>query len=43
MYTMRNRVAHGYFKVDYEIVWQTIHNDLSDLHYLIQPLTTHTN
>ena len=39
MYTMRNRVAHGYFKVDYEIVWQTIHNDLSELHYLTQPLT----
>jgi len=38
MYTMRNRVAHGYFKVDYELVWQTIQNDLSDLHYLIQPL-----
>ncbi len=28
MYTMRNRVAHGYFKVDYELVWKTIHADL---------------
>jgi uncharacterized protein with HEPN domain len=28
MYTMRNRIAHGYFKVDYELVWKTIHRDL---------------
>jgi uncharacterized protein with HEPN domain len=28
MYTMRNRVAHGYFKVNYELVWKTIHDDL---------------
>ena len=28
MYTMRNRVAHGYFKVDFELVWKTIHADL---------------
>lgn len=27
---MRNAVAHGYFKVDLEIVRRTIHNDLSD-------------
>ena len=31
MYTMRNRVAHGYFKVDYELVWKTIHTDLPEL------------
>lgn len=31
MYTMLNRVAHGYFKVDYELVWKTIHADLPDL------------
>ena len=31
MYTMRNRVAHGYFKVDYELVWKTIHADLPEL------------
>ena len=28
IYAMRNRVAHGYFKVDLEIVWNTIHHDL---------------
>ncbi len=27
-YEMRNTVAHGYFKVDLEIVWKTIKNDL---------------
>ena len=32
MYTMRNRVAHGYFKVDLEIVWKTIQNNLPELH-----------
>jgi uncharacterized protein with HEPN domain len=31
-YQMRNAVAHGYFKVDLEIVWKTIHNDLPGLH-----------
>jgi uncharacterized protein with HEPN domain len=27
-YQMRNAVAHGYFKVDFEIVWKTIQRDL---------------
>lgn len=31
MYTMRNRVAHGYFRVDYELVWNSIHTDLPEL------------
>jgi uncharacterized protein with HEPN domain len=30
-YEMRNAVAHGYFKVDLEIVWKTIKNDLPQL------------
>ncbi len=30
-YEMRNALAHGYFKVDFEIVWTTIHNDLPGL------------
>jgi uncharacterized protein with HEPN domain len=30
-YQMRNAVAHGYFKVDLEIVWNTICNDLPAL------------
>ena len=35
MYTMRNRIAHGYFKVDYELVWETIHADLPELRELV--------
>ena len=31
-YQMRNAVAHGYFKVDFEIVWKTIHRELPGLH-----------
>lgn len=27
-YEMRNALAHGYFKVDLEIVWKTIETDL---------------
>jgi len=27
-YQMRNVVAHGYFKVDLEVVWKTIQTDL---------------
>jgi uncharacterized protein with HEPN domain len=30
-YQMRNAIAHGYFKVDFEIVWKTIHRDLPGL------------
>lgn len=30
-YEMRNALAHGYFRVDLEIVWKTIQNDLATL------------
>jgi len=40
MYAMRNRIAHGYFKVDFELVWKTIHVDLPELHALIVQLPT---
>ncbi|WP_413898271.1 DUF86 domain-containing protein [Rhodoferax sp.] len=30
-YEMRNALAHGYFKVDFEVVWKTIHADLPGL------------
>jgi uncharacterized protein with HEPN domain len=36
MYAMRNRVTHGYDKVDFEMVWKTICNDLPDLYQLVQ-------
>jgi uncharacterized protein with HEPN domain len=35
-YQMRNAVAHGYFKVDLEIVWKTIQCDLPELHTLVK-------
>jgi uncharacterized protein with HEPN domain len=35
-YQMRNAVAHGYFKVDLEIVWKTVQNDLALLFKHVQ-------
>jgi uncharacterized protein with HEPN domain len=35
-YQMRNAVAHGYFKIDFEIVWKTIHGELPTLHKQIR-------
>ena len=37
-YQMRNALAHGYFKVDLEIVWKTIHSDLPRLYLQVQGL-----
>ena len=37
-YEMRNALAHGYFKVDYEVVWRTIERDLPELELLINKL-----
>lgn len=39
MYAMRNRVSHGYDKVDFEMVWKTIGNDLPDLYMLVKALS----
>jgi uncharacterized protein with HEPN domain len=30
-----NALSHGYFKVDLELVWRTIHSDLPQLHRVI--------
>ncbi|WP_296489591.1 HepT-like ribonuclease domain-containing protein [Rhodoferax sp.] len=40
MYTMRNRVSHGYEQVDLEIVWKTIQYDLPALHIQVQEALT---
>jgi uncharacterized protein with HEPN domain len=37
-YQMRNAVAHGYFQVDFEIVWNTIGLELPSLHAQIAKL-----
>lgn len=39
-YQMRNAIAHGYFKVDMEIVWKTIQRNLPDLHQRVQQAIT---
>jgi uncharacterized protein with HEPN domain len=31
-YQMRNAIAHGYFEVDFEILWKAIHINLPSLH-----------
>lgn len=38
MYTMRNRVSHGYDKVDLEVVWKTVQRDLPMLYRQIAAL-----
>lgn len=38
MYTMRNRVTHGYDTLDWKIVWQTIRIDLPGLHQRLRHL-----
>ncbi|QFY90663.1 DUF86 domain-containing protein [Magnetovirga frankeli] len=37
-YQMRNAVAHGYFKVDFEIVWKTINRDLPGLYRQVRSI-----
>jgi uncharacterized protein with HEPN domain len=31
MIGMRNKVIHGYFGVDVEVIWKTVHEDLPPL------------
>lgn len=38
IYTMRNRLSHGYDKVDLELVWKTIQGDLPDLYLKVRAL-----
>ena len=40
MYTMRNRLSHGYDSIDLEVVWKTIQNDLPYLQKLIGALVS---
>lgn len=35
---MRNALAHGYFKVDYEVVWRTAERDLPELEQMVRKL-----
>lgn len=38
VYLMRNRVSHGYFSIDLEVVWMTIQRDIPDLAQQIRSL-----
>lgn len=38
MYALRNRVSHGYFQVDFELLWKLIHKDLPSLHEAVRGL-----
>ena len=42
-YGMRNMLAHGYFKVDLEVVWKTIERDLPELGALVSELAKTTS
>jgi len=35
-YQMRNAVAHGYFQVDFEILWKTIQRELPSFYAKVQ-------
>ena len=37
-YQMRNAVSHGYFQVDFEILWKTIQRDLHGLHTKVEEI-----
>jgi uncharacterized protein with HEPN domain len=41
MYAMRNHLSHGYDKVDSEMVWKTVCNDLPELYQLIKAIENH--
>ena len=38
MVGMRNRVSHGYFAVDWDLIWATVKQDLPALHTQISQL-----
>jgi uncharacterized protein with HEPN domain len=38
IYLMRNRVSHGYFSIDMEVVWKTVLRDIPELAKQIRDL-----
>ncbi|MBK5930390.1 DUF86 domain-containing protein [Halochromatium salexigens] len=40
LYAMRNRISHGYWSVDLEIVWTVVQRDLPDLRVQLQSLVS---
>lgn len=43
VYLMRNRISHGYFSVDLEVVWKTVQHDIPELALQIQTLRQDLN
>lgn len=37
-YQMRNALAHGYFQIDFELVWKTVVSDIPGLESAIQTI-----
>jgi uncharacterized protein with HEPN domain len=35
---MRNRMIHEYFRVDLDVIWETVENDIGDLTEQLTPL-----
>lgn len=42
-YGTRNALAHGYFKVDLDIVWRTVERDLPDMEVQVENLIQSLN
>ena len=38
---MRNRMAHGYFEINLDIVWETIQQSLPDIEQKIREIRPH--
>jgi uncharacterized protein with HEPN domain len=38
MARMRDRLIHGYFGVDYELVWEVVQTKIPELHQRLQQL-----
>lgn len=38
MYWMRNRISHGYFSIDFDIIWKTIEQELPTLEAQVQDI-----
>lgn len=42
-YLLRNHVTHGYYKVDLEILWRTVHADLPEMRQQVAELRNSLN
>jgi len=40
IYAMRNRLSHGYFAIDLDVVWKVIERDIPDLRNALETVIT---